>query len=206
MHDGIVYNMSTPEEVKQILNHSLAAIGHLECCPKEPQIQDVLSTLRKEVRYWREQREVLLLNVARMESSLQYQWSWWVYSTDRRKGCIPGLTFSCPIWYDYQIDAVTDACKAPLLKHSRDVFYVCQLRTRSREQDIAGPLAFYDCMAPWTEDGELPTVGTQLHPFSRGDCANITDALYAAHEEFEDSVEWDGSSGIKFILLETGGF
>ena len=196
--------MAALREIKRIQSHLLKALAHLSQCPQESEIKEMVLILRGKASSLRDQRESLLLTQARKNSTLQYRWSWWAYPV--RGTGPPSLAAFCLRWYDYQIDAVTAACKDPCLKRSRDVFYVCQLQTRSEFPDVAGPLVLYDCMAPWTEDGDLPMIGTPEHPVSRGESSDIREAVYAAHERFKDCDEWDRPSGIKFILLETRGF
>ena len=195
--------MATEQELERILRHLLKAVAHMTHCDGEDDLDDTVSRLRKKIRTLRKQREELLLKEARKESTLQYQWSWWAYPKDRKQ--LPCLASCSPRWYDYQIDAVTSACKDPCLKRSREVFYVCQLRTRSAEPDVAGPLSLYDCMAPWEGNGQLPMVGMQVHPVSKEESSTVQDAIYEARKKFE-GCEWDGPSGIQFILFETRGF
>ena len=78
-----------------------------------------------------------------------YEWS----SCPKDRNQLLCLVSCSPRWYDFQIDMVTSACKDPGLKRSREVFYVCQLRTCSAEPDIASPLSLYNCMAPWPSRG-----------------------------------------------------
>ena len=184
--------------------HLLKTVAHLSQCPEEIELSKIMNTLRKKIASLREEREELLLKDARKESSLMYQWSWWAYPKDRKN--LPCLLSCSPKWYDYQIDAVAAACKDPCLKRSREIFYVCQLRTWSREPDVVGPLVLCECMAPWQGNGQIPLMGMQMHPVAKEGSATVQDAIYIAHDKFKNCDEWDGPSGIKFILLETRGF
>ena len=195
--------MASEEEIQQILFRLLEAIKHLMCCPNDEELDGIRSCLQRKIESLRDQRERLLLKQARRESSLRYQWSWWAYPKNR--SFLPCLVSGSSTVYNYQIDAVTAACRDPCLKRSRDVFYVCQLRTSSPEADVAGPLSLYDCKAPWRGDGQLPTVGMQVHPVSAEESSTVQDAIYAAREKFEVRTG-DEASGIQFILFETRGF
>jgi len=202
--------MATPKELERSVDNAKQAIARLKalhrCYPEEvTDFGESVTRLQGVIKFLADQREVLLLEEARKESTLQYQWSWWLYPRDRQENCVPSLVACSPTWYDYQIDAVTAACKDPSVKFNREEYYVCQLRTRSELPDTSGPLFLYHCMTPWRKDGQIPLVGSPVHPTHYGDSLSVMDAVYAAHKEYKTFDKWDGPSGVEFILLETRG-
>jgi hypothetical protein len=202
--------MATPKELEQALGHSKQAIARLKalhrCYPGEvTDFEESVTRLQGVIKFLADQREALLLEEARKESTLQYQWSWWLYPRERKETSVPSLVACSPTWYDYQIDAVTAACKDPRAKYNREEFHVLRLRTRSELPDVNGPLFLYYCMTPWTGDGALPSVSSPVHPSHYGDSLKVTDAVYAAHEEYKTFDKWDGPQGMEFILMETRG-
>ena len=185
------------KQIQEVLGEADKAIERLDGMRQfwPGGFEEVVSGLKKMREEAKGEWERRMLERAREETSLQYQWSWWAYPTKRDK--LPYMLSCSPEWHDYMIDAVHTACKDPCLKRSRRVFYVCLMRTRSSVPDAAGPLCLYECTAPWKGGALIPEIGERLHPVAGGDTAKVSDAIYEARDKMKDQ-----SEGIRFILLE----
>ena len=190
--------MAEERELERILMHLFKAVAHLDHCPGDEKLDRTIASLRKRIDTLKAKREELLLKEAREESQLQYRWSWWAYP--EKRGNLPSLLGFSPTWHDYRVDAVNAACKGRTFRWKRGLFYVCHLQTRAEGADV---LSVTECMTPWKDNGQLPLVAMQTHPMQEG--ASMSDAVYAAREQFKYCDEWDGPQGMKFILLESGG-
>lgn len=189
----------------QTLDHAYKAITHLneveKCFPEERTFSETLLRLQQLAANTIQERETLLLEKAREQTSYQYNWSWWAYPSEQKEGKYPVEISPSGDWHEFEIDAITAACKDPCLHHNSKDFYVCLLRTRSEYPGLLGFSLKY-CMAPWTRDGALPSVGSKIDPRVYRNSMNMLDAVYAALEESKSFDVWDGPSGVNFILLQ----
>ena len=199
--------METPKEIKEVLCRVHRTTDDLKkiksVCP-EILVGDMVNCLIDLSMDLKSRREYLLLKQARKDSSMQFRWSWWSYPISQTEDGRPRQEASSQEWHEYQIDAVTEACKDPCLCFRRDRFYVCLLTTDCPTPDSV-KYHLYHCMAPWTKDGTLPTVGLALHPSHYGESEVSIDAVYKAHAEYATFDKWDGPSGVEFITMAPPG-
>ena len=195
--------MATPQGILHILRRINRTMDDLQIikssCPWFL-VGDMWNRLLQLSEDLRAKREEELLKEAREETSLQYQWCWWVYP--EKRGDLPSLLEFSATWYDYLIDAVNAACKAQRPLHWKDdLIYVCVLQARSSTPDIPLLPRLSACYSPSDEYGQIPVVGRRKYLVKAGEC--VLDAVYAAHEAFREE-DVCGSRTVQFILLERG--
>ena len=195
--------MEKIKELKELLGLICRAVADLKkiksVCP-EIIVGDMVNSLIDLSIHLKTRREELLLKQTRKESSMRYRWSWWSYPIPQERDSRPRWEASSEEWHEYQIDAVTAACKDPCLKRSREVFYVYLLMPDCPTPDSV-KYHLYHCMAPWTKDGALPSVGSPIHPSHYRESEASIDAVYKAHAEYATFDKWDGPSGVEFITM-----
>ena len=186
----------------QHISRAVASIKSAErIFPEHISLPDSKKQLVQLFENFVKQREQLLLENARKKTSLCYQWSWWAYPINKNEeSSFPREIASSPIWYEFEIDAVTVACKDPCLVRMKDSFYVLVLNSFPQS---SGKECFLirHCMTPWKGDGQLPIIGMGTEDCRFSDQSNTLDEIYLAYQKSLNCDEWDGPSRKKFFLL-----